>query len=51
MTGFGADGDLDQCRLDFEEVRGVFEKNKFVGAVIKHIEDKNALANELLTRL
>lgn len=51
MTGFGADGDLDQCRLDFEEVRGVFEKNKFVGAVIKHIEDKNALANELLSRL
>lgn len=51
MTSFGADGDLDQCRLDFEEVRGVFEKNKFVSSVLKHIEEKNALGNELISRI
>jgi len=51
MTSFGADGDLDECRLDFEQVRGVFEKNPFVAAVLKHIEDKTALAKELITRL
>ncbi|MFA6769958.1 MAG: DUF4954 family protein [Bacteroidales bacterium] len=51
MTGFGADGDLDQCRLDFEEVRGVFENNKFVSAVLKHIDEKNALGDELLSRI
>ncbi len=51
MTGFGADGDLDQCRQDFEEVRGVFENNKFVSAVLKHIDDKNALGDELISRI
>ncbi|HOT54223.1 MAG TPA: DUF4954 family protein [Bacteroidales bacterium] len=51
MTSFGADGDLDECRLDFEQVRGIFEKNPFVAAVLKHIEDKTALAKELITRL
>lgn len=26
MTGFGADGNMDERRLDFEQVRGIFEK-------------------------
>ena len=51
MTGFGADGNMDECRLDFEQVRGVFEKNPFVAAVLKHIEDKTALGQELIARL
>jgi len=51
MTGFGADGNMDECRLDFEQVRGVFENNPFVAAVLKHIEDKTALGQELITRL
>ncbi|NLO03935.1 MAG: DUF4954 family protein, partial [Bacteroidales bacterium] len=51
MTGFGADGNMDECRLDFEQVRGVFEKNPFVAAVLKHIEDKTALGQELIKRL
>lgn len=51
MTGFGADGDSDECRQDFEQVRGGFENNPFVSAVLQHIEDKTALGNELIARL
>jgi NDP-sugar pyrophosphorylase family protein len=51
MTGFGADGNMDECRLDFEQVRGAFENNPFVAAVLKHIEDKTALGQELIIRL
>lgn len=51
MTGFGADGDSDECRQDFEQVRGGFESNPFVSAVLQHIEDKTALGNELIARL
>lgn len=51
MTGFGADGNMDECRLDFEQVRGVFEKNEFVASVLQHIEDKSALGQELIDRL
>ena len=36
---------------DFEQVRGVFESNSFVNAVLQHIENKTALGNELLARL
>lgn len=51
MTGFGADGNMDECRMDFEQVRGVFEKNPFVAAVLEHIEVKTALGRELIDRL
>jgi len=51
MTGFGADGNMDECRMDFEQVRGVFENNPFVSAVLKHIEIKTALGRELIDRL
>lgn len=51
MTGFGADGNNQERQLDFEQVRGVFEKNPFVAAVLQHIEDKTALGNELIERL
>ena len=51
MTGFGADGNMDECRMDFEQVRGIFENNPFVAAVLKHIEDKTALGQELISRL
>ncbi len=51
MTGFGADGNMDECRMDFEQVRGVFENNPFVSAVLKHIEVKTALGKELIERL
>jgi hypothetical protein len=51
MTGFGADGSHDEMKLDFEQVRGDFESNTFVTAVLKHIEDKTALGNELIKRI
>ena len=51
MTGFGVDGDRHQAEADFEEVRGSFESNSFVKAVLEHIENKTALGNSVLERL
>jgi hypothetical protein len=51
MTGFGADGTQDERKLDFEQVRGDFESNPFVTAVLKHIDEKTALGNELINRI
>ncbi|MGL5979945.1 MAG: DUF4954 family protein [Phocaeicola sp.] len=51
MTGFGADGTNEERELDFEQVRGLFESNPFVTEVLKHIEVKTALGEELITRL
>ena len=45
MTGFGADGDKTIKELDFSEVRGEFESNAFVGAVLRHIEVKGSLGD------
>jgi len=51
MTGFGADGSREDKELDFEQVRGAFESNSFVKAVLEHIRVKRALGDELLGRL
>ena len=51
MTGFGADGNKDEKEQDFEQVRGDFEGNAFVTAVLQHIEAKKALGDELVSRL
>ena len=51
MTGFGADGSREEKELDFEQVRGAFESNSFVKAVLEHIRVKRALGDELLSRL
>ncbi|MCD7900651.1 MAG: DUF4954 family protein [Bacteroides sp.] len=51
MTGFGADGSRDEMKQDFEQVRGDFESNPFVTAVLTHIEEKNTLGDELINRL
>ncbi|MBO5380485.1 MAG: DUF4954 family protein [Bacteroides sp.] len=51
MTGFGADGSRREKKLDFEQVRGDFESNSFVNAVLKHIEVKSALGDELVERM
>ena len=51
MTSFGADGTREEKEQDFEQVRGVFESNSFVQAVLRHIEAKTALGNDLLARL
>ncbi|MBR5724842.1 MAG: DUF4954 family protein [Bacteroidales bacterium] len=51
MTGFGADGSREEKELDFEQVRGAFESNSFVRAVLEHIRVKRELGDELLSRL
>ena len=51
QTGFGADGDREQAEADFEEVRGSFESNSFVKAVLEHIEKKTQLGNKMLALL
>ncbi len=48
QTGFGVDGDRKQMEADFEEVRGNFESNSFVKAVLEHIERKTELGNKML---
>jgi hypothetical protein len=50
-TGFGVDGDENQKHLDFESVRGSFDKNPFVLEVLNHIKIKTALGDELIERL
>lgn len=51
QTGFGADGDATQREKDFESVRGSFDNNSFVRAVLEHIERKSALGDRILVRL
>lgn len=51
MTGFGTDGTREEKEQDFEQVRGDFESNPFVTAVLDHIERKSALGDELISRL
>ena len=51
MTGFGADGTKLEKEMDFEQVRGDFESNSFVTAVLDHIRVKEALGDELISRL
>ena len=50
-TGFGADGSLEERTLDFEQVRGLFDHNPFVTAIVEHIKAKEALGNELIGRI
>ena len=48
---FGLDGNRYVQKVDFEKVRGLFEDNDFVKTVLKHIEDKTRLGDELIHRL
>ena len=50
-TGFGVDGDRHQQKVDFEQVRGVFEENVFVEMVMRHIKTKTELGEETIHRL
>ena len=51
QTGFGMDGDRETAQADFEEVRGSFESNSFVKAVLEHIDTKSALGDKMLDKL
>jgi hypothetical protein len=50
-TSFGIDGDRQQQETDFEQVRGLFEENAFVETVIRHIDAKTKLGEEVISRL
>lgn len=50
-TGFGADGSSFDMERDFEQVRGLFESNSFVKAVLDHIEKKTALGTNTINKL
>ena len=51
QTGFGVDGDASERQADFESVRGNFESNSFVKAVLEHIQRKTALGEKMLQRI
>jgi len=48
-TGFGVDGDASQQQADFISVRGSFDSNPFVVAVLEHIDRKTKLGEKMLT--
>ena len=50
-TGFGFDGLGATTEADFESVRGIFETNPFVAAVLDHMKRKEALGKSWLKRL
>jgi len=49
--GFGVDGSEYDRNLDFEQVRGEFEKNAFVREALDHIQRKTELGDELIGRM
>ena len=51
QIGYGLDGDEETKHADFEQVRGVFEKNSFVSEIEKHIITKTRLCDELISRM
>ncbi|HNX55414.1 MAG TPA: DUF4954 family protein [Prolixibacteraceae bacterium] len=51
MTGFGMDGNKKTQKLDFEQVRGSFEKNDFVTEIVSHIDRKTALGAKMIEKL
>jgi len=51
QTGFGADGNNDEQRMDFEQVRGVFEQNTFVSSILQHIEEKTKLGADFINEM
>lgn len=50
-TSFGMDGNRKDQETDFEQVRGVFEKNAFVEEVLDHIKVKTKLYEDTIMKL
>lgn len=48
---FGVDGSEKDKKNDFEQVRGIFEDNPFVKAVLEHIEVKTKLGDDTIKKL
>lgn len=51
QTSFGLDGNMDERKIDFEQVRGSFEQNSFVKSTMQHIEEKRNLGDEMILKL
>ncbi len=51
MTGFGVDGLNGARELDFAQVRGEFENNETVMAINMHMQKKEALGNDIISRV
>ena len=51
MTGFGVDGDRIQQIEDFEQVRGVFERDPSVQSILDHIRVKTALGDSIIAAM
>ena len=51
MTGFGVDGDRTQQIEDFEQVRGVFERDPSVQSILEHIKVKTALGDSIIAAM
>lgn len=50
-TGFGVDGLNGARERDFALVRGDFEKNETVQAILQHMKTKEALGREIITQV
>jgi hypothetical protein len=51
QIGFGIDAGAEGRQIDFEQVRGTFEENRFVCEIEEHIVAKTALGEELINRM
>ena len=51
QIGFGVDGSDEDRSMDFESVRGIFEKNPFVQSVEEHIRKKSELGDKIITKM
>ena len=49
--GFGVDGSEYDRNLDFDQVRGEFEKNAFAQEALDHMRRKTELGDELIARM
>lgn len=50
-VSFGTDGTEEEQKVDFEQVRGDFEKNSFVVEVLDHIRRKSELAQFMIDKM
>ncbi|MDR1055425.1 MAG: DUF4954 family protein [Prevotellaceae bacterium] len=50
-VSFGTDGSEEEQNIDFEQVRGEFEKNSFVTEVLDHIRRKSELARFMIDKM
>lgn len=51
MTGFGVDGTRKDKEQDFEQVRGDFDSNEFVSAILNHIKVKTVLGDNMINKI